>query len=364
MGYPSALRKMAEAKQKLETERDISAGGDEKVPPATNAVTRNDGEEGSTFTPPPAASAGTSEGGAEDEATPSEPVNEPTFKVTLKTGGAAVTAVAAATAPVPIRIATGAGGYSFVSLPEAKFPGLADKKTRQDYAKWGIRFSACKFRFNEKFEVKRKDAFLADLFSSKAFQGVARHAKKRGQQSPLSTIEGDVKSVESEQLNATVTSMAFFDRIGESEVTSKSGRIAGCYEDVFDGVTVHNRLQKMLVDEDDDDYDMFNDADRDQVIFRLFRHLVFGAGALCQYEDRLDPYLETCKTVYRDLISVVRNKTTGQVDVRSKVFAVRGLEGRVQLFPGGHDMNLCLISVDTIRRYVTYYYSAWSGSVW
>lgn len=53
--------------------------------------------------------------------------------------------------------------------------------------------------------------------------------------------------------------------------------------------------------EDSEKYEIFSQADREEFLFCLFKHLCLG-GALCQYEDVLNPYLETTKLIYKDLV--------------------------------------------------------------
>ena len=52
---------------------------------------------------------------------------------------------------------------------------------------------------------------------------------------------------------------------------------------------------------DSDNYEMFSDEQRNEFIFLLFRHLCLG-GAVCQYEDTVQPYLDATKAIYKDLI--------------------------------------------------------------
>ena len=54
--------------------------------------------------------------------------------------------------------------------------------------------------------------------------------------------------------------------------------------------------------EDSDDYDLYNDGERDEFLFRLFKHLSLG-GSICQFEDEVTPYLNMTKQLYKDLIT-------------------------------------------------------------
>lgn len=57
----------------------------------------------------------------------------------------------------------------------------------------------------------------------------------------------------------------------------------------------------MLLDEESDEFRLFSKTERAQFIFKLFKMLVLG-GEYCQYEDKLEPYLECTKKIYKDLV--------------------------------------------------------------
>lgn len=57
----------------------------------------------------------------------------------------------------------------------------------------------------------------------------------------------------------------------------------------------------MLLMPDSDHYDIYSESERSEFIFRLFRHLCLG-GAICQYEDTVQPYLDATKAIYKDLV--------------------------------------------------------------
>jgi len=68
----------------------------------------------------------------------------------------------------------------------------------------------------------------------------------------------------------------------------------------------------MLLLSDSDNYEMFSEEDRREFIFLVFRHLCLG-GAVCQYEDTIQPYLDATKAIYKDLIRYSYIFNTGQV---------------------------------------------------
>ena len=57
----------------------------------------------------------------------------------------------------------------------------------------------------------------------------------------------------------------------------------------------------MLLLEDSDNYEMYSDEERDELLLRVFKHLCLG-GAVCQYEDDIKPYLDTTKALYKELV--------------------------------------------------------------
>lgn len=61
----------------------------------------------------------------------------------------------------------------------------------------------------------------------------------------------------------------------------------------------------MLQEEESEHYCEVSRQDREEFLFRLFKHLCLG-GELCQYEDTIDPYMSTTKQMYKDLIRLVK----------------------------------------------------------
>lgn len=57
----------------------------------------------------------------------------------------------------------------------------------------------------------------------------------------------------------------------------------------------------MLQDEESENYYAVGRAEREEFLFRLFKHLCLG-GELCQYEDTVEPYISTTRHIYKDLI--------------------------------------------------------------
>lgn len=79
---------------------------------------------------------------------------------------------------------------------------------------------------------------------------------------------------------------------------SKAGNIRGCFDDVFDGVSVSDKLRELLVNPDSENADVFSPDQQRELIFHIFKALCVG-GAICQPDDRLEDYTGATKTLYK-----------------------------------------------------------------
>lgn len=77
-----------------------------------------------------------------------------------------------------------------------------------------------------------------------------------------------------------------------------SGRIRGCYEETFDGLSVSDKLREILVNPDSEDAGVFTPDQERELLFHLFKALCIG-GAICQPHDHLDSYTAAAKAVYK-----------------------------------------------------------------
>jgi len=158
-------------------------------------------------------------------------------------------------------------------------------------------------------------------------------------------------TLKAEALEANVMSMDFFDRLGEH--IAPNGNIRGCFEDVFEGITVGDLLRECLLNENSENASLFSESDRKQFIFRLFKLLVVG-GSMCQPDMRTERYLEMTKGLYKSLVSVFKDSNTESIQVASKVFSIESVEG-LELFPSSSSSphNIFLVVVDPAKRTLT-----------
>ncbi len=141
------------------------------------------------------------------------------------------------------------------------------------------------------------------------------------------------------------------------------GRIRGCIEDIIDDVPVADELRRLLFDPDSDNYSVYNDRDRQELIFRIFKHVALGGG-LCQYEENIQPYLQATKLLYKDLVQVRKQDNSNQLVVVSKSFQIQSLETKKNkaadeassLFASSNRFHTCVLSIEPMRRHVYIYY--------
>lgn len=87
------------------------------------------------------------------------------------------------------------------------------------------------------------------------------------------------------------------------EIARGDGTINKCFDE-FDSehdILISDLLRKCLLDPDFPNPDFFPAIERKELIFRLLKSLCLG-GELCQFEDKLEAYLDVAKLLYRELI--------------------------------------------------------------
>jgi len=167
----------------------------------------------------------------------------------------------------------------------------------------------------------------------------------------------NLKNVQKKELNATQISLEFFDRLKEAEIIRESGMMVHRLDEIVEGFTVSDRLREMLLMKDSEYYSTYPKGDRNELLFHIFKHLCLG-GSMCQHEDSIEPYLDTVKLLYKDLVSVAKNKGSNKIEVVSWAYQILDLDAQVRLFPRTSPSNFCYVIVDPIKRHITYWYFA------
>ncbi|XP_069325124.1 cilia- and flagella-associated protein 300 isoform X2 [Eulemur rufifrons] len=194
------------------------------------------------------------------------------------------------------------GRYYFRFLPQKTFQFLSAPETTSRFRQWSMlgRIEAQAFGFDQTFQAYRKDDFLMAFFKHpNVIPNLKLLSDSSGQWVTLGT---EVKKIEAINVPCTQLSMSFFNRLYDEDIVRDSGHIVKCLDSFCDPFLISDELRKVLLMEDSEKYEVFSQPDREEFLFCLFKHLCLG-GALCQYEDVINPYLETTKLIYKDLDS-------------------------------------------------------------
>ncbi|VDM21109.1 unnamed protein product [Hydatigera taeniaeformis] len=150
----------------------------------------------------------------------------------------------------------------------------------------------------------------------------------------------------------TLLSMDIFNRcIGT--VAHKTGRIKSCFEEYYESLVISDCLERALYIQGSEFYDLFNEAEREEFLFRLFKHIVTG-GELSQPNEDLRAYTNFVKNLYRDLVSVQKIHDSEKVRVVSLVYDVRAMSNNRTVYPSGkvHVNTFAYLIVDPVKRHV------------
>ncbi|KAI3358563.1 hypothetical protein L3Q82_014976 [Scortum barcoo] len=246
--------------------------------------------------------------------------------------------------------------FSFTPLPSKMPPFLQDKDTLSLLMKWSMlgRISAQSYCFDQTFYPYSSDKFALCFFRDPDVVSSLRKIEA-GAWVPL---DKPAVRVDVEPVLCTKVSMELFDPIYSCGILRPSGHVVKCFHEVYPD---YDELRQMLQDEDSEHFYVVGREEREEFLFRLFKHLCFG-GELCQYEDTIDPYISTTKHIYKDLISVQKDPETKKISVVSTVLKVCACDESGQCYPGGRgeEQTFAYLIVDPFKRHVTLF-SHWYG---
>ncbi|KAM7084818.1 cilia- and flagella-associated protein 300 isoform 2-T2 [Molossus nigricans] len=210
------------------------------------------------------------------------------------------------------------GSYYFRFLPQKTFQSLSTQETTSRLRQWSMlgRIRAQAFGFDQVFQPYRKDDFVMAFFKD---PNVIPNLKLLSDSGQWITLGTEVKKIEALNVPCTQLSMSFFKRLYNEDIVRDSGHIVKCLDSFCDPFLISDELRKVLLVEDSEKYEIFSQPDREEFLFCLFKHLCLG-GALCQYEDVLNPYLETTKLIYKDLVRILLVCATLQQRVTNRHF--------------------------------------------
>jgi len=158
-----------------------------------------------------------------------------------------------------------------------------------------------------------------------------------------------INNIKYEQLSTTVMSMEFFDRLYDD--VCPNGYIRGCFEETYDGIIVQDKLRELMLNPDSENSCLFNDKDRNQYIYNLFKLLVVG-GSLCQPETKVDRYFNMTKGLYKDTLTVYKQAKNDEITTAGKVFSIKEVTGLTLFNDINSPHNALFLIVDPMKKHI------------
>ncbi|VUZ38672.1 unnamed protein product [Hymenolepis diminuta] len=240
---------------------------------------------------------------------------------------------------------TGKNNYTFYHVPSCDFPSLTGREAQHLLMQWSLkgRLHCQRFSFDEIFKHHDIEAFAKALFHDDS----VRRSLENVEELPMDGCEVKVTPIP-----CTLTSMTLFDRC-VGTVTHESGRIKSCFEDYCGPLVINDCLTRMLCVEDSEFYNLYDQKDREEFLFRLFKHIVIG-GELVQPSEDFNVYTNFVKNLYKDLISVQKMQDSDDIVITSKVYKVQVLSNGLIVYPSAkeHTNNFAYLIVNPVKRHV------------
>ncbi|KAG1667629.1 hypothetical protein FOA52_001684 [Chlamydomonas sp. UWO 241] len=250
---------------------------------------------------------------------------------------------------------------SFVVAQEGSKSAFTDAYLKALLKKWDMANSSYfhLFRYTKHYHKMQGRELLTDLFNNEGARPLLRLLAKGGEWVTLP--DEQIATIELETVPATLIRMDLFDKLLEADppIVRPTGDLVKCMDDQREGFQISDLLRQTLLCDDAEHYELYTDADKAQLLWRVFEHLTLG-GACCQFEDGLEAYLDAAKRIYKELLSVQKS-SAGTIEVTSVVYKVTGLEtasgAKVQLFPTpASRSNFLYASVDPMRKTIKLWY--------
>ncbi|XP_012677460.1 cilia- and flagella-associated protein 300 [Clupea harengus] len=242
--------------------------------------------------------------------------------------------------------------YVFNLLSGKNFPFLQNPEISGRFMKWSMlgRISAQAFNFDQMFHPYKKDEFVLNFFQDPCVMENLKVLKS----GYWKTLRSNLTRVDVEVVPCSKVSMDIFDPLNSAGVLRPSGHIVKCYHEIYGDF---DELKKALTIEDSEKYDLIRPADREEFLFKLFKHICLG-GELCQYEDTISPYMDTVKLIYKDFVSVQKDCKTKQINIVSTILKVSAYDASGLCYPDNlnSEQSFAYLCVDPLKRHVYVFY--------
>ncbi|GIL45472.1 hypothetical protein Vafri_2707 [Volvox africanus] len=250
---------------------------------------------------------------------------------------------------------------TFVSVPQPPSSQFGEAYVKAQLTKWDLlrNMKYLVVRYTKPYHKMQGQELIMDMLNDPKIQEGFQVLRPGGKWSGLGC---KISRVDVSVVPASLTRLDVFDKLLASSpiIVRANGDIAKCMEDVREGFQISDLLRDLLLNEDSENAGLYSEEDRDELLWRLFEHMVLG-GSCCQFEDKLEPYVETTKRLYKELVSAHKDPGTGKIQVASVVYKINAVyadAGPLELYPSKSRQNFCYVALDPTRRIVKILYHA------
>lgn len=248
--------------------------------------------------------------------------------------------------------------------------GISTFDTQEYLKKWDLlnHSSFVQLNYSPLYDDFHKYEFLSQLFNDENFKKNLHIADKKGNMKPLNQIisskfkPDDFRSIKKLSTNFLNFSN-IVNRLYESEIVHReSGTIQKCFDSYHDyNLTISDKLRELFIFPEDSEYnDLFDESDKNEFLYQIIKQLLTGGG-LNQFEDELNPIIDTTRIVYKDLVTV-KKLSEGSLKITSKVFLFDEtceLEGLFPLENAPGNFLFIVIDDDKVTAWYHAYLDAW-----
>lgn len=248
--------------------------------------------------------------------------------------------------------------YIFQTVDDpSHYSNIFTKDNFKTLEKWGLsqNMELVKFRFNLPIQLKDIDKFLKELLNDKT---VITNFPPL-QCIPLPENQTQIENIKYKVLSTKATNLDMFDILYENKICSPdTGYIHQDYDVYVEDITISDKLKQSLLVEDSDYYGIFDQSARDELLFHIFKRIVIG-GALCQYENSVNEYLEMTKRFYKDIVSAAKDPDSQEIYIKSIPIDILEIEKANLYKIKGHPQNFFYVIIDPYQRSVHLWYHKW-----
>mmetsp|Transcript_29740 Transcript_29740/g.43894 ORF Transcript_29740/g.43894 Transcript_29740/m.43894 type:complete len:280 (-) Transcript_29740:1603-2442(-) len=237
--------------------------------------------------------------------------------------------------------------YSFLEQRKEWFWQLSSLSGNL-FQKWNLTpgLIVRRFRINNSFGKREEKLVLRDFLKDESV------LSSLGCPSNMSKTKGDNgDDILMQPLSCQVMNMKFFEPLYQSGIISDTEYIRGCFDIDIDGITMQDKLRELLANPDSDNAHAFSVEDRNEFLFHILCLVCIG-GSMCQTEDRFTELKAATKEMYKDLITIKREKS-GKVEITSAVYHIDPKGGSRRLFPISNIHNKFYAIIDREERIIT-----------